>query len=303
VVVWISTFAVSYLTTTRARAGAGHLLVVYAVGAGCVLFSLGVTAPMFVGAVMSPIRDLARGTSEVASGRLGTRVPVTSTDELGQLATSFNHMVDELQASRARVVAAGDTARRQVERDLHDGAQQRLVLIRLKLNLLKRDPTRLDLIDELTSELDQALAELRDLARGLYPARLESDGLPGALADVAERAPIPTAIESNGTGRMPPQVEAAVYFCCLEALQNAAKHAGPSATARISVTTTGSTLSFEIADDGAGFDPATARAGGSGLQNMSDRVGALGGNVRVDSAPGGGTKVVGTIPIPDATRG
>jgi signal transduction histidine kinase len=102
---------------------------------------------------------------------------------------------------------------------------------------------------------------------------------------------------------MPPQVEAAVYFCCLEALQNAAKHAGPSATARISVTTTGSTLSFEIADDGAGFDPATARAGGSGLQNMSDRVGALGGNVRVDSAPGGGTKVVGTIPIPDATRG
>jgi signal transduction histidine kinase len=224
-------------------------------------------------------------------------VPVTSSDELGRLAQSFNDMLDELEASRVRIVTAADSARRTVERDLHDGAQQRLVLLRLKLNLLKRDPSRVDLIDELAAELDLALADLRDLARGLYPARLESDGLPGALADVADSAAIPTTLESNGTGRVSPQIEAAVYFCCLEALQNAAKHAGPEASARISVAATGTALSFEITDDGAGFDPAITPTGSSGLQNMRDRVGALGGELRVTSTPGAGTTIAGRVPL------
>ena len=187
--------------------------------------------------VVRPIRELVRGTERVAADDFDVRVPVTAVDELGSLAVSFNEMVDrlrdhteQLRESRARIVAAADAARRRVERDLHDGAQQQLVMLQLRLGLLERsantDPEMTKQVAELRACLAQALAELRDLAHGIYPAVLENEGLPGALGEMAQRAVLPTQLSCDGTGRHPREVEAAVYFCCLEALQNAAKHAG-----------------------------------------------------------------------------
>jgi signal transduction histidine kinase len=142
----------------------------------------------------------------------------------------------------------------------------------------------------------RALAELRDLAHGIYPAVLQNDGLPGALAEAAERAAIPATLQCDGAGRYPPELEAAVYFCCLEALQNAAKHAGDGAQAKVELSHRNSALVFAVADDGRGFD-ATNAPPSAGLQNMTDRIGALGGSLLIDSAPGRGTNVTGTIPL------
>jgi signal transduction histidine kinase len=293
---WVACFTFGYLSTTRARAGAGHLLVIYAFAFGGMAVSLLALAPLLQGGVFAPIRDLARATRAVASGRLDARAPVTATDELGELATSFNRMMDELTSTRARIVTASDNARRSVERDLHDGAQQQLVLLKLKLGLLKRDPGRTELIDEITAELQAALDELRNLARGIYPARLESDGLRGALTDAVERSALPATLDCDGIARYGTDIEAAVYFCCLEALQNAAKHAGDQAKATVSLTTGDHTLRFEVADDGRGFDPQDAHAS-AGLQNMRDRIAALGGTLDVHSRPGAGTTISGAVPV------
>jgi signal transduction histidine kinase len=205
----------------------------------------------------------------------------------------------ELQASRERIVATADEERRRMERDLHDGAQQQLVLARLKLRMLQQaidaDPAAAKATAaELDRDLDRALEELRDLAHGLYPPLLESDGLPGALREAAERSPIPTAFDSDGTGRYRPELEAAVYFCCLEALQNVAKHAGPEAHATVCLADTDHTLRFEVADDGPGRDGPLS---GSGIQNMTDRIGAVGGELRVHSQRGRGTTIAGSIPL------
>jgi signal transduction histidine kinase len=258
------------------------------------------TGPLFAGGVAGPIRELARTARDVAAGKIRARVRVASTDELGRLGESLNDMLDQLQESRARIVAASDSARRKVERDLHDGAQQRLVLAQLKLGIVRRqietDPeAAANSAAELHEELAGALTELRDLARGLYPPLLETDGLPAALRDASARSPIPATVDADGAGRYPPEVEAAVYFCCLEALQNAGKHAGAEAQARVALHPTGDDLQFTVSDDGAGFDPKTAQ-GSSGLQNMADRIGALGGELSIESAPGEGTTVRGRLP-------
>ena len=176
----------------------------------------------FSKAALTPIDDLVAGTREVAAGNLDARVPVTSTDEFGDLVVSFNEMVEglrerealrdhnaelveSLRASQARIVAASNEARRKVERDLHDGAQQNLVLLNLKLGLVERavadDPATLALVEETRAELEQALAELRDLAHGIYPQVLTSDGLPAALAEAIDAAPIATTLDSDGAGR------------------------------------------------------------------------------------------------------
>jgi signal transduction histidine kinase len=230
-------------------------------------------------------------------------VPVVTDDELGELTASFNEMLteltrraDELRASRERIVAAADEERRRVERDLHDGAQQQLVLLRLKLGLLERDPSRRELLPEIRADVERAIAELRDLAHGLYPQALQSDGLAGALKEAVGRAPIPATLDCDGAGRYRPELEAAVYFCCLEALQNAAKHAGEDARAQLRLSERDRRLTFEVSDDGRGFDPATAPQS-SGLQNMTDRIGALGGEVTVNSAPGAGTTIAGEVPL------
>jgi signal transduction histidine kinase len=162
---------------------------------------------------------------------------------------------------------------------------------------VERDPTAAAaMLDELREDLDRALRELRDLAHGIYPAVLENEGLAGALREAVQRAAIPTELECDGAGPYAPEVEAAVYFCCLEAMQNAAKHAGDGARVAVALAERDGTLRFEVTDDGQGYDHATA-SGSAGMQNMTDRVGALGGELRFDSEPGHGTTVNGTVPL------
>jgi signal transduction histidine kinase len=207
---------------------------------------------------------------------------------------------EELQASRARIVAAADAERRRIERNLHDGAQQRLVALAVKLGLARRlagaDPEQTrTMLDELREELKDAVDELRSLAHGIYPPLLMDQGLAAALGSAAQRATIPTRVEAAALGRYPSDVEAAAYFCCLEALQNAMKHAGPAATVVVRVWEEAGALRFSVTDDGAGFDPAAASGGG--FVNMRDRLGAIGGWLRVESSVGAGTSVLGVLPL------
>jgi len=208
---------------------------------------------------------------------------------------------EELQASRARIVAAADAERRRIERNLHDGAQQRLVALAVKLRLASRfvdtepEQTR-SMLDELRDELKDAVEELRSLAHGIYPPLLMDQGLAAALGSAARRATIPTRVEAGSLGRYPSEMEAAAYFCCLEALQNSMKHAGPAATVIVRVWEEAGALRFAVTDDGAGFDPA-AKGAGSGFVNMRDRLGAIGGSLRVESSPGAGTSVLGVLPL------
>jgi signal transduction histidine kinase len=209
---------------------------------------------------------------------------------------------DELRASRARIVEAGDAQRRSIERDLHDGAQQHLVALAVNVNLARQladsdlDTTK-ELLQQIGRDLQDAVQELRNLAHGIYPPLLMDRGLSEALRAAAGRAAIPTSVEAEDIGRYPQVVEAAVYFCCLEALQNAAKHAGEGAEATIGVREEEGALLFEVSDDGAGFDMASGVQRGHGFVNMSDRVGAIGGSITVESAPGRGTRINGRIPL------
>ncbi|WP_146605045.1 sensor histidine kinase [Jiangella anatolica] len=215
----------------------------------------------------------------------------------------------ELQASRARIVSTADASRRQIERNLHDGAQQRLVALAVKLGLARRLATgdSATLLEELRTDVQETLVELRELAHGIYPPLLREHGLGEALRNAAGRASIPVRVEADTGLRYPPDAEAAVYFCCLEALQNAAKHAGPDATVTVRIGAAEGGLEFEVADDGAGFDPA-ATAESHGFVNMRDRLGAFGGELTITSAPGAGAVVRGTVPtaaltpVPEAGR-
>jgi len=209
---------------------------------------------------------------------------------------------EELQRSRARIVAASDAARRQIERNLHDGAQQHLVAlavnVRLARQLAATDPdASAQILDQLGEGLQEAVQELRALAHGIYPPLLVDRGIAEALRSAAGRAALPTDVEAEGLERYSPEAEAAVYFCCMEALQNAGKHAGDGASATVRVWTEDGNLSFEVRDTGAGFDAGGNLASGAGFVNMSDRVGAIGGSVSVQSAPGKGTTVAGRIPV------
>jgi signal transduction histidine kinase len=209
---------------------------------------------------------------------------------------------DELRASRARIVEAGDAQRRRIERDLHDGAQQHLVALAVSVNLARQiadsDPESAKaMLEQIGSDLQEAVQELRNLAHGIYPPLLMDRGLAEALSAAAGRAALPTGVEADGIGRYPQQVEAAVYFCCLEALQNAAKHAGEGSEAMVRVWEDDGSLLFEVRDDGAGFDLASRAHEGHGFVNMGDRVGAIGGTLSVESAPGQGTAIRGRIPL------
>ena len=209
---------------------------------------------------------------------------------------------DELRASRVRIVEAGDAQRRRIERDLHDGAQQHLVAlavnVRLARQLADRDPEQAKvMLDDLGSELQEAVQELRSLAHGIYPPLLAERGLPDALSAAANRAALPTSVNAEAVGRYSQLLEAAVYFCCLEALQNAGKHAGEGSEATVTLRQEEGALLFEVADDGAGFDPASGAGRGHGFVNMADRVGAIGGTLTVDSSPGAGTRISARIPL------
>lgn len=212
----------------------------------------------------------------------------------------------ELVESRRRIVSAGDKERRKLERNLHDGAQQHLVAMAVKLRMIEElvedDPSEaLQVIAELRDNLKDAIAELRALAHGIFPPLLASGGLPEALPAAAGRAALLTTVETAGVGRYTPDVESTVYFCCLEAMQNAAKHAGDEAEIAIRVHEVvgadgASNLEFEVVDDGAGFDLG-AEGSGHGFVNMRDRLGTVGGRLSVASSPGHGTEVRGTIPL------
>jgi signal transduction histidine kinase len=238
---------------------------------------------------------------EVGAAIKKERLDIALHDSLEQL----RGQAQDLQASRARIVAAADAERRRIERDLHDGAQQYLVAIAVKAGLIQQlagaDAARgKALLDELASDTQSALDELRSLAHGIYPPLLSSAGLGEALGAACRRAPLATELEAADLRRYAPQLEAAVYFCCLEALQNAAKYAGSDASARVAIWEEAGGLLFEVADDGVGFDAAQFNAG-AGLTNMSDRLGAVGGRLSIESQPGKGTRVKGAIPLGDVS--
>jgi signal transduction histidine kinase len=205
--------------------------------------------------------------------------------------------LEELRASRQRLVRVQDEERRRLERDLHDGAQQQLVALKLRLGLAREAPPEdlPALLHELKGATGDALANMQELARGIYPALLEERGLPAALSAQVGRATVPVRVEAAEVGHYARDVEAAVYFCVLEALQNVQKHAAAtSATVRLNEAN--GLLTFEVTDDGRGFDPATVEPG-SGLTNLRDRLEALGGDLIVISAPGQGTTLRGAVPV------
>ena len=216
-----------------------------------------------------------------------------------RLTAELQARLDDLRAAQKRLVAAQDHERRKLERDLHDGAQQQLVALAVQLKLartlLDRDPATVGgMLDGLQTSAADALADLRDLARGIYPQLLADRGLAAALEAQATKSSVPTTVRSDGVERHPREVEAAVYFTCLEALNNVAKYSGAKA-ATVSLAQANGTLTFTVADDGIGFDPGRV-AYGTGLQGMADRLDAIGGDIRVRSAPGEGTTVTGSLP-------
>ena len=217
----------------------------------------------------------------------------------------LRRQAEALRQSRMRVVTAADAERRRIERDLHDGAQQHLLGLAVNLKVARElrasDPDRAEgILAELSDELHSALEDLRELAHGIYPPLLAERGLADAIRVVQARSACPGGVETNGLARYPADVEATVYFCCAEAIQNAAKHGAGRVSVRLWVE--GDALLFEVSDAGPGFDPATTPEG-AGITNMRDRVGALGGTLRLDARPGAGTQVTGAVPTaPPGTR-
>lgn len=225
-------------------------------------------------------------------------------------ADSLQLLNDELQlsekalaASRDRVVRAADTERRRIERDLHDGAQQRLVALGVRLRLLRsqdqEQPPTTEAIDTLIEELDGAISEVRELAHGIYPPLLQTRGLPDALSAVVRRSALDVETSIDELDRFDVPVETALYFTALEALTNAAKHA-PDASVQLLLDLSGDQLVLEVRDDGPGFDINLA-AQSHGFHNMEDRLAVVGGNLEISSAPDKGTRIVASVPARPAT--
>jgi signal transduction histidine kinase len=211
--------------------------------------------------------------------------------ENARLQAELRAQLAELQQSRARLVAAGDSERRRLERDLHDGAQQRLLALGLALQLLRDKNGDPQLLTEAEGELQAALSELRELARGIHPAILTDQGLSAAIGTLVDRGTVPT-ITRISDKRYSPAVESDAYFIVAEALTNISKHAN-ARSATITVARHNGALVVEVSDDGAGgAKPETS----GGLQGLADRVGALNGRLTIDSAPGTGTTIRAEIP-------
>jgi signal transduction histidine kinase len=217
-----------------------------------------------------------------------------------RLTADLGRAMGELEDSRRRIAEAADVERARIERDLHDGAQQRLVALCIRLGLaeerLKSDPgAGARELHELGFEAERALEDLRSLAHGVYPPLLSDRGIPDALRSVAAEAPVPVHVVAVGVTRHPIETESAVYFCCVEALQNALKHATGATAVWFELGQTRTRLRFLVRDDGPGFVP--GGNDGRGLRNMRDRIEAIGGDLSIDSAPGRGTCVTGTVPV------
>jgi signal transduction histidine kinase len=240
---------------------------------------------------------VAMSTSKPRPFPAGAEAQLASFAELVALGVANAEARSQLTASRIRIVHAGDEARRRIERDLHDGAQQRLVALALHLRLARNvaddgDAVR-ELLDACSAELALALGELRELARGIHPAILTERGLDPALRAVADRSPVPVAVDTQLAGRLDQPQEAALYFTASEALANVAKYAHASSVSIRTVADERCAV-IEIRDDGVGGADASR---GSGLRGLGDRVEAVGGWLSVTSPPGGGTTVIATLPL------
>jgi signal transduction histidine kinase len=214
------------------------------------------------------------------------------------LAVENGHLEGELRASQARAVEAGDAERRRIERDLHDSAQQRLVALRIHLSLAGEgadQPDEREMLERFGAEVEEAIDELRTVAHGIYPPVLADGGVGPALVAVARRSPMPVSVRGSWRSRHSQAIETTVYFCCLECLQNAAKHAGPGAAATIRLDETDGRVGFSVEDDGAGFDPGDVERG-AGFTNLANRMAALGGTLEIVAGPGHGTRITGEIP-------
>jgi len=209
-------------------------------------------------------------------------------------------LVEALRASRARIIDAGERERRRLERDLHDGAQQRLVALQIRLAAareLAEDEELVKRLDATQRDAEAALEEIRALAHGIYPAELHDLGLVRALRSLALRSPVPIRVADEDVGRLPAAIEAAIYFCVREAIQNAAKHAGAGAIVNVTLARRLDEIEFTVTDDGVGI-PLDVDPEGSGLSGMRDRIEAAGGVLEIVSSEGGGTQVHGRVPVP-----
>jgi signal transduction histidine kinase len=249
-------------------------------------------------------------------GAVVLRIGIPALGALGRLYTAYAQVllgsnedpaltaqVSDLRDARSRIIEAADAERRRIERDLHDGAQQRLVALSLNLRMAEKraadgDPDAAELVRKAGEEAGLALKELRDLARGIHPAILSNRGLPAALEDLATRAALPVEVVAAPAERLPDQVEAAAYFLVSECLANIGKHA-QATQGTVAVTVVGEELEVVVRDDGVG---GAELAGGSGLQGLEDRVGALDGCLDIESPPGAGTTVMATIPLAEPTH-
>jgi signal transduction histidine kinase len=199
------------------------------------------------------------------------------------------------------LVEAADAERQRIERDIHDGVQQQLVGLRIKLELaveaIKEEPARGEqMLSSIGRQMDDLIGALRSLARDIYPSLLGERGVVAAVRSAAQRAPLPVSFRTDAVGRYADAIEVAVYFCCVEAIQNVVKHGGPGAEAVVRFWEDGELLRFEVADSGMGFDVESVTTA-SGLVNMSDRIEAVGGNLTVRSRVGLGTSIQGRVPI------
>jgi signal transduction histidine kinase len=257
-------------------------------------------------AVAAPILVDGRLWGAVAAASVGAPFTRSTEVRLGAFAELVAQAIANVDArikldeSRARIVQAADDARRKIERDLHDGAQQRLVALALLLGVVARtaDPDTASKVKECATELQTALGELRELARGIHPVVLTERGLEAALRELASRSPVPVSVDAELDGRLPPAHEAALYFVAAEALTNVAKYARARA-ARVTLRRDDGSAEIAIADDGIGGAAADA---GSGLRGLADRLDALGGRISVESTPGAGTTVRAAVPVATAQR-
>ena len=209
----------------------------------------------------------------------------------------------ELRKSRARLAEAGEAERQRIQREIHDSAQQRLLALRIHLTLARERLARSEdraVLQHLDDEVELALQDLRAVAHDAVPPVLREHGLRSALERVAARSPMPVRLQADGLARQPEALETALYFCCLEGLQNVAKHAGPGASTSVELAQDDGHVVFHISDDGVGFDPASVIRG-AGLTNLADRIAGLGGVLRIESAPGSGTRVTGNVPVPSSS--
>jgi signal transduction histidine kinase len=292
-------------SSSRADSATNRAYAAAAVGVAASLVLIALYAAYLSRAIVVPVRRAAQMAGRLSGGDLSARMPETGPGEIGALEHAFNDMAgslersrDDLAASRARVVATADETRRRIERDLHDGAQQRLVSLTLQLRSAQASVPA-DLrelraeLDRVAAGLTEALDDLRELARGIHPAILAEGGLGPALKTLARRSAVPVTLDVRAGGRLPKPVEVCAYYVVSEALANTAKHARAS-SADVNVHADGRVLRVTVRDDGAG---GASFGEGSGLVGLRDRVEALGGHISMDSPRGAGTTLAAELPL------